>query len=217
MAGKLNIYNKPYVVVEALVDINERINELHYESINNTKRVVYTGGLTASYGILNLLNAFNEIKENDYQLIICGDGETKEEVIKAANTDKRIKYLGVISYEETQKIQRHATVLINPRQNIGEYTKYSFPIKTIEYLLSGAPVICYKLSGIPCDYDDYLIYVEDFSTNGLSDIIVEVCNMSENERAEIGKKNRQFVLEKKNHIIQTKRILDMILQNYKPT
>ena len=38
---------------------------------------------------------------------------------------------------------------VNPRQNNEEFTKYSFPSKTMEYLASGVPVVAYKLDGIP--------------------------------------------------------------------
>ena len=57
---------------------------------------------------------------------------------------------------------RRADVLVNPRPNEGEYTKYSFPSKNIEYLLSGNPVVGYMLSGMP---EDYRRFVYEISPN----------------------------------------------------
>lgn len=213
MVDKLGVNNKPYVVIEALIEINNRIPLIKETENEDIIRIVYTGGLFEKYGILNLLQAFGQIKSEKYRLIICGDGECKKDIIDIALKDKRIEYLGLVSYNEIQKIQQSATVLINPRQNIFDFTQYSFPIKTIEYLLSGKPVISYKLSGIPDEYDDYLIYIENDSIEMLRDKIIEVCSMSKNELENIGNKNRDFVLKQKNHIVQTEKILKMINNN----
>ena len=52
--------------------------------------------------------------------------------------------------------------MINPREDNQEYVKYSFPSKNLEYLSTGNKVLCYKLSGIPNDYDKYLYYIDDY-------------------------------------------------------
>ncbi|WP_142827203.1 glycosyltransferase [Planococcus soli] len=213
IAAKLEVENKPYRVIEALVDTTND-SEFKISSANGIKKtIVYTGGLTAKYGLLNLVEAFKKIESDSYQLVICGDGETKDNILAAAKEDPRIKYLGVLSPEKIKEIQCSASVLVNPRQNTEEFTRYSFPIKTIEYLLAGVPVIGYKLHGVPEEYDKYLIYVEENSIDALKEKIVEVCNLSPDQRVQIGQFNRAFVLKNKNHIIQTKKILDMMLSS----
>ena len=57
-----------------------------------------------------------------------------------------------------------AAVLVNPRPNNEEYTKYSFPSKDIEYLLSGKPTVAFLLDGMPKCYQDFL-YVVDQNKN----------------------------------------------------
>ena len=213
IAQSLNIKDKPYVVIEALAQINQQIALKETKKNDNIKRVVYTGGLIEAYGVLNLIQAFMQIKSQDYHLIICGDGDCKGKIIEMSKIDDRIKYMGVLSFEDIKKIQQTASVLVNPRQNTWNFTKYSFPIKTIEYLLSGTPVIAYKLDGIPNEYDNYLIYVDDNSVEALKNKIIEVCELEEEKSLYIGDKNIEFVVEQKNNIIQTKRILSMILDS----
>ena len=111
---------------------------------------------------------------------------------------------------EILKLQRQATVLINPRQNEGEYTKYSFPSKTIEYLASGTPLVAYKLDGIPDEYDEYLYYVENNSVEALKSKLVEVCEQTDEERREFGERASKFVLENKNPQKQAERIIKFI-------
>ncbi|WP_298653806.1 glycosyltransferase [uncultured Proteiniphilum sp.] len=215
IAESLNINNKPYIVVEALTEIDPLSLPIINRKDDKIKRIVYTGGLIEKYGIINLIQAFSLIESDEYQLIICGDGDCKEAIIEMSKADNRIVYLGVLSPDKVKKIQQSATVLVNPRQNTGDFTKYSFPIKTIEYLLSGKPVIGYKLDGIPHEYDEHLIYVEDNSLDAIKNKIIEVCTMPEKFYSIIGNKNIEFVAEQKNNIIQTKRILSMIIDQLK--
>ena len=111
-------------------------------------------------------------------------------------------------------LQKQATVLVNPRQNNEEFTKYSFPSKTMEYLASGVPVVAYKLDGIPDEYDEYIRYVPDNSPETLAKVLMEVCELSGEERQGLGEKARKFVLVEKNKVAQTKRILDFIENNW---
>ena len=210
IADKLKLGNRPYVIIEALKDIETYPPKYRPLNNDNIKRVVYTGALIKKYGIINMLEAFVQIKGLDYQLLISGDGSAKDSVIDYSKKDTRIKYLGVLSPDQTLLLQTKATVLVNPRQNTEDYTKYSFPIKNLEYLLSGNPVICYKLDGVPDEYDRYLLYVNDNSVNALKDKIIEVCQMETKQRNLIGDKGRQFVFEKKNVQYQTKKIIDMM-------
>ena len=107
-------------------------------------------------------------------------------------------------------MQQRAAVLVNPRQNNEEFTKYSFPSKTMEYLASGVPVVAYKLDGIPDEYDSYLNYVPDNSVEALTKTIQSICDMSPEERKDKGERARKFVLNEKNAEKQAKRILDFL-------
>lgn len=101
-------------------------------------------------------------------------------------------------------------MLVNPRQNNEEFTKYSFPSKNMEYLLTGRPVIAYKLDGIPDEYDNYFYYVEDDSIDSFTRKIEEVLLMDEETRSEFGDRARSYVLNEKNNIYASKKIIDMI-------
>ena len=67
----------------------------------------------------------------------------------------------------------------------------------------------YKLDGIPDEYDNYLNYVPDDSMEALRDKIIQVCELSDDERREMGQKARDFVLKEKNSVVQTKKIIDL--------
>lgn len=205
MASYLHI-SKPYCVVEGIASETKEL-ELRKQK---EKFILYTGTLHKKFGVMNLVHAFQQIYSPDYRLVICGIGDSAEAIKNAAEEDIRISFLGQLSRAEVLEWQRKATVLVNPRQNNEEFTKYSFPSKTMEYLSSGIPVIAYKLDGIPAEYDQYLQYVEDDTIDGLKNKLIELCEMPYEQRQKIGNAGRSFVLKEKNSKIQVKKIVDLI-------
>ena len=110
-------------------------------------------------------------------------------------------------------MQRQATILVNPRTSEGEYTKYSFPSKTMEYLLSGKSVIINRLPGIPEEYYQYVFTPKDESVDALAECVNRVLTLEVNDRVSKAKSGREFVVSQKNSKIQVSRILEMI-NNY---
>lgn len=210
MKDKLSIGHRPYVVIEGLVSAEQGTEVQCNRSIDDKKVILYSGSINNTFGINNLLDAFMSISKNNYELWICGDGEAKQSVIEKSKIDSRIKFMGYVLKKEIYKLQQQATLLVNPRTNEGEYTKYSFPSKTMEYMLSGKPVLMYKLDGVPDEYDKYLYYLRNNELNNMADKIIEICEKPKKELDEFGLKAKQFVLENKNAKVQAQKITDML-------
>jgi len=209
----VNLENKPYAVIEGIVSTND-IHEFDTsENKSDNKTVIYTGTLNYQYGIRNLLEAFHNIQRSNISLVICGKGEAEEEIYRFCDIDKRIRYLGQISGDECRKCQLEADILVNPRQNIGEYTKYSFPSKNLEYLSTGKPVIAYKLDGIPDKYDNFFFYVEDNSIESLSQKIEQTMDLSKEFLIQHKQKVLKFLLDNKNEKVSTDIILSLFKNN----
>ncbi|HOJ45428.1 MAG TPA: glycosyltransferase [Bacilli bacterium] len=210
MGEYLKISPTKYQVIEGMVDNSSVNNSTNKPSIPSKKYILYTGTLATNYGIIDLIDAMKFIPNDDFELCICGRGNSEPYIINAMKTDSRIKYLGLVQSKEIIELQRNAFALVNPRKNVGEYTKYSFPSKVLEYMISGNPVIAYKLDGIPKEYDKYLIYVPDDSTEALAKTIVDVLSLSDEQRRSIGHQSRNYVLHNKSNIIQTRKIIDFL-------
>lgn len=211
MCEPLKIGNRPWICVEGICNTDNAPSQV---SSNKAKAILYSGTLHYKYGIKNLLEAFVKIDSKDTELWICGGGEAESEIKKLAVKDSRIKFFGFCTQEKVAKLRAEAAVLVNPRTNEGEYTKYSFPSKTMEYMASGKPIVMYKLDGIPDEYDEYLNYVDtDFDDiSGLKNAIVNVIDNYDDalKKAENAGK---FVLENKSGISQANKILKFIDSN----
>jgi len=200
--------NKKWTVVEGIS--NAKREELVLNNHTGKKMILYTGTLSRRYGILNLLEAFKLIKGDDYQLVICGGGDTQDEITQMAQNDNRIIYKGSIDRPKVLELQKQASLLINPRTPEGEFTKFSFPSKTMEYLASGVPTLLYKLPGIPDEYYDYCYSLEDISISALAAKITEILSLDLAVLAEKGLKAREFVLNNKNPEKQCEKVYKLI-------
>ena len=213
MPARLNVENRPWICVEGIAT-NKANNSCE---INNKigKAILYTGSLNYKFGIKNLIDAFEMLDDPDLELWICGGGEAEEEIREISKLNSQIKFFGFCTLDQVSDFQRRAMILINPRTNEGEYTKYSFPSKTMEYMLTGKPVIMYKLDGIPDEYDKFLFYVEQNSKNeavNLREIIKKVLLDYDNS-VDKAAKGKQFVIENKTGEKQAEKILDFINNN----
>ncbi len=165
MADKLNVGNRPYIVVEGITDVKNIPTD---RKKMHGKQVAYAGKLVEAFGAKRLIDAFELIDDPEASLHICGGGELKAYVEEMCRKDPRIHYYGVVSAEKANEILQGADVLVNPRQNDDEYTKYSFPSKNIEYLMTGNLVVAYMLDGIPEIYRDFFVIPDSNSVESLS-------------------------------------------------
>lgn len=175
MRKPLKVNGRPYMVVEGIYE--ERSFKKTAKK-NDTISIVYTGKLDRSFGIMNLVKAFSTMKDNRLRLIICGAGEERDNVVKAARDDHRILYKGQVSSDEAFQEIINGDILVNPRQNDSDYTKFSFPSKIIDYLSTYNPVVAYKLDGMPKVYENLLYFVPDNTIEALQKTIYKAINES---------------------------------------
>ena len=207
MAVPLHVGNRPCLVIEGMcAAAGAEVSAPNQPPFS----LLYTGRLNRRYGLKYLLDAMENIDDSDIELWLCGSGEMEEEIKIRAKEDTRIKFFGFLPRDRVLNLQRHATVLVNPRTNEGEYTKYSFPSKTMEYMASGRPVMMFKLDGIPEEYDEYLTYISNESVASVCKTIYFLKSLEPCKLDELGAKGRDFVLRNKKREAQMKKVLDFI-------
>lgn len=204
MADKLHVGNRPYIVVEGITDIKN----LPPEKKEHGKKVAYAGKLVEAFGAKRLVEAFEMIDDPEASLHICGGGELKPYVEEMCQKDNRIHYYGVVPAEKANEILQNADVLVNPRQNDDEYTKYSFPSKNIEYLMTGNAVVAYILDGIPEIYRTFFNVPETNETVALAKAIKNAMR-SDNAYAE---KALLYLAKARSSEAVAKNIIEMIIE-----
>lgn len=210
MADWIGKHNGKNTIIEGLCPVFLE-PKLDLSLVGKTKKtVVYTGTLDKRFGIIDLIDAFSLLDDPQYRLVICGYGDSVEVVKSKSLADSRIEYLGIKSRVDVLDIQRQASLLVNPRRSSDEYCLYSFPSKTMEYMLSGTPVLMRKLPGIPDEYMDYIHFDKEETVASLGSCIDRLLSRSEMEIVQDGLRSRQFIIEKKNNFSATLGAFKMI-------
>lgn len=167
------------------------------------------GGLHCKYGIKDLVDGFNML-QNDIELHLYGQGDAVEYIKKIAEKNNKIKYMGFKLNSEIIVAEKKAVLLINPRPTTEEFTLYSFPSKTIEYMLTGTPILMTKLPGMPKEYYDFVYFIDEESSTGIKESIERVIKNSKEELVEKGKQAKEFIIKNKNNEVQGRRIYEFI-------
>ena len=203
------IKHKNTVVFNGICDC-ELKNIIETPQKFDKKIIVYTGEIRKMYGIHNLVEAFLSLKRDDAELWLYGNGidfypELKEK-IEQSNS---VKYMGTRPNSEIVEVQKKAELLVNPRltNGHGDYIKYSFPSKNIEYMVSGTPLITTKLPAITEEYNDKLFFFDDESVAGMAETLNRCLNTSQEELQQKGQNTKDFVLNKLNNKTIAKEIL----------
>ena len=77
-------------------------------------------------------------------------------------------------------------------------------------MVSGTPILTTKLPGMPEEYYPYIYMFDNETVEGYADTLKYVLSKPNEELQNKGKVAKEFVLQKKNNIFQTKRIMDLI-------
>jgi len=214
MNSIVNPKHLPYIVMEGLVDIEmaSTINSL--ENKASERILIYSGIIFEKYGIKKLIDAFMKLEDDDLRLHIYGSGDMENDMPGYMIQDNRIKYKGLVPNVEMVQKQLEATLLINPRPSDDEYTKYSFPSKNMEYMVSGTPVVTTPLSGMPKEYYEFVYLFTNESVDGIFETLKHLLNKPNQELHDFGNKAKEFVLTNKSNYIQAGRIINFLTHQH---
>ncbi len=207
MKEKINIGGRPWITVEGVFSTADIVPEQEKTSY---RVLLYTGKIEKWFGLEDLLEAFVKIKGDEYRLWLCGSGDI-DMINRYSKMDRRIIYRGSLPHYKILELQKQATVLVNPRHSYDEFTMYSFPSKTMEYMASGTPTLMCPLKCLPKDYLSYLLLFEDESIDGMSERIKNCLNMEPDKLRELGLKASHFILSNKTADSQARKIVDTLL------
>lgn len=204
MLDFFDVYNKPYVVVEGVYRDKYSLNKTEKEPF-----FMHAGSLHKNIGIEQLIAAFENLQCSS-ELWFFGSGTMDEYIKQKSKINPKIKHMGFVDPSVLFEYEKKALALVNVRNPNEEYTKYSFPSKTFEYLASATPFLSTSLPGMPKEYLKYMITIDDNSIESIEQGLNKILSMSELDRENFGKNAQKFVITKKNKSIQSKKIIELL-------
>ena len=179
-----NENGKPHVIIEGIVE------DLETKPTSNKygKYFFFGGALLERYGVYNLIEAFNQLKDPDIKLLICGHHGDDRRIKEAINGNDRIQYLKTLSVKEVLQYEANAFANINPRPYSQDLDRYSIPSKTIEYYTSGQVTISADSSKLNKYFNGCTVWCGYAKVEELVAAMNKVLKMDESKRIEMGEK-----------------------------
>ncbi|MBP9995600.1 MAG: glycosyltransferase [bacterium] len=212
MAEYLGLKEGSWMVMEGAIsqDIADREYSPPESRQDDRYIVMYSGSIKRGFGIQHLLDAMR-LLDDSYELWFTGGGDYADVVKSYAEHDKRIKFYGILpTTADLIKLQMQADMLINMRNPDEPASRYCFPSKLFEYMVSGNPVISCRLGGIPDEYFNYLFEIPEMTAASIAQTIRKVAGMPVSERRKTGEESKSFILTRKNKNVQAQRIIDFV-------
>ncbi len=197
----LNTKNKPYCILEGMAD-NRLTSSNNYYKRATCKVIHYSGGLFEKFGVKALVDAFMELSGEDLKLHLFGHGDLVPYIKKCVERDSRIEFFGYTTNQVVLSDQLNSFLLVNPRFSQETYNKFSFPSKTIEYMVSGVPLLTTRLPGIPKEYFEFVYVFKEESMEGYRISIERILEIPQEELNSFGQRAKSFILANKNNKLQ---------------
>lgn len=146
-------------------------------------------------------------------LVLIGDGPEREALKALAAQDARITVREFMKPELLQLEVQKAEFLINLRDTAWPGGRYSFPSKLVEYIRQGKPVVSTRLDGIPPEYFDFFLPLDDADDAGFSRSIGAALATSA-EQLEAAVSGAQAMLrETKSSAVVGRRMIEALLRD----
>lgn len=208
MNHKVNKKDKPHIVIEGFYDKEDFKNIIKSPSRNQIRKCMYAGDLSKIHGIERLIQGFIGADLLNTQLYLYGEGDFVPNIMSYARKHSNVIYGGSLSRDSIKIKEVQADLLINNRPSESEFSKYSFPSKTMEYLGSGTPLLMTKLPSIPVEYYPYMFFIDNETIDGVSEALRKVFSFDSEYLFNFGLKAKEFVTNHKNNEVQAKKIID---------
>lgn len=194
------------IVMEDWKDIKEsNLPKHHQEEINSLKKQgKFLVGYTGAHGVANALESFLDaakiLEKEDISMVLIGGGQERNNLIKHAekNKIKNVIFLAGIPKTAIPTALEKMDALYIGLQDQALFRYGISPNKIFDYMMAGKPIIqSINAGNDPITEAKCGISISDGNAKKIAAAILNIKNMSKEERKKLGKNGQVFV--KKNH------------------
>lgn len=196
-------HNVLHITDKEFVYINQPILQSNRKEIAPIKykdkfNIVYAGNIGSIQLIDKLVEAMTILKDKGIKLHLMGMGAELDKIkaiIKNQHLEELVTYEGALPIEKAEAFYVNADALVVSLKNEG-YVGKTIPNKAIQYLKYGRPI----LGVISGDAKELLTKANGsiFASEDINDIanaIERICNLSKEEKEQLGQNNLNYYLE----------------------
>lgn len=165
-----NIQKKSYCIPNGCPDVKPSSSTRYIESLGLSpqKYIIAVGRITPEKGFDLLIQAFEQLEENDFKLVIAGGVEAESgffQKLKGLVQTDKIIFTGYIHGEELNQLYSHAALFVLPSYNEG------FPLVLLEAMKYNLDVL---VSDIPATHLVELEQQDYFTPGDMYDLSIKL-------------------------------------------
>jgi glycosyltransferase involved in cell wall biosynthesis len=132
--------------------------------------VGFVGSMKRWHGVADLIEAVRRLGPSaPVHLVIAGTGPESDEIhrlVKAATIDDRVHLVGQLAHDQVPSLLGAVDIGVAPYTPAADF--YFSPLKVLEYLAAGLPVVCPSLGDLPTLAGDAGVYYSPGDIDGLT-------------------------------------------------
>ncbi len=167
-------------------------------SAKKKKQIIYTGNIGHAQDLEKVILAMGEVtKRHDVKLVIIGDGDLKEQLIRTTKENGLhdcVVFRNLVPRDEVPELISESCIGVAPLKDV-ETLEYAIPTKVFEYMACGIPFV-------GCSKGEIANIAERsgagvIAANNVTAIAETICRLLDNPvlEEEMGNKGRRFVKE----------------------
>jgi glycosyltransferase involved in cell wall biosynthesis len=187
-------FDKLVRVVPFGVNVDEYTPRPVKHGSNETTTIGFFGRMLAGKGLNVLAEALPRIAEENWKLLVVGDGPERESFtqnLAAANLLDRAQFTGAVKYDEMPQYFQQIDLLVIPTETTSRIRE-QFGRVIVEAMATAVPVIGSTCGAIPEVISDAGLVVPEGNADALADAIRRLLS-SEKLRAELAHAGRRRV------------------------
>jgi glycosyltransferase involved in cell wall biosynthesis len=155
--------------------------------------VGFVGSMKRWHGVIDLIEAMRGLGPSvPIHLVIAGTGPEWGEVqgrVKGSALAERVHLIGQLAHRDVPTLLRALDAGVAPYTPEADF--YFCPLKVLEYLAAGLPVVCPAIGDIPTLAGGAGLYYTPGDINGLTDVLRNLVDQPERRHAAVVEAERQ--------------------------
>ena len=193
----IKLYNIPeekVTVIPNIIDTNHFM-PLPRMGDNQPFTILHVGRFERAKGVITLIKAFIELAKIDTECILINVGQARgscyeecHELLKSADMIKKVKFTGLVSYEDLPKYYADADVVV-----VASEIYESFSYTVAQAMACSKPVIASNIGGIPETLDSGRLGLL-FDPGNIDSLFEKLSYIYNNEVRDISKDAREYAV-----------------------
>lgn len=153
--------------------VGQDIEAYSQYSMSKENMVLFSGTHAKQYGILPLIEAWEQAALAGWELHITGDGPETVVIKKVAEKKRSIVFHGLVNREKLVQLMCSAKICINPHE-LSLTPGNVFAFKIVEYLAAGAHVVTTPMGSLERELEAGISYMADNSSETIAATLKQV-------------------------------------------